>query len=93
MLLNYESIQNHYFCLFLSLTIFLQAHEYLIRQNTAFVKFTKGSIKKPGTFTFTDTVWIRKRTDYCYKGKIVILINEFSLKTIKNLSLRENSIF
>ena len=52
--------------------------EYLIRKNTAFAKFTTGSIKNPGTFTFTDTVWIHKITDYCYKGKIVILINELT---------------
>jgi C-terminal processing protease CtpA/Prc len=50
---------------------------YLVKKDTAFVNFTKGSLKRPGLFTFRDKPnEIQKRNGYSYTGKIVILVNE-----------------
>jgi hypothetical protein len=50
--------------------------EYLMKEPTDFVKFTRCSIEQPGLFTFTSPLKVGKNnTDY-YKGKIVILVDE-----------------
>jgi C-terminal processing protease CtpA/Prc len=51
---------------------------YLIPKRTPFVKFTNGSIKNPGLFTFTTSLDAGKKNKNYYKGKVVILINEIS---------------
>jgi len=51
---------------------------YLMPKNTPFVKFTNGSIKSPGVFTFTKSLSTGKKNKKYYKGKVVILINEIS---------------
>ena len=51
--------------------------EYFISLPTPFVKFTQGSTKNPGTFTFTEPLTIPTFTS-AYKGKLVVLLNELS---------------
>jgi len=50
--------------------------KYLMPKKTAFVKFTKTSIKNPGQFTFTENVEVGSKNKKYYKGKVVILVNE-----------------
>jgi C-terminal processing protease CtpA/Prc len=52
---------------------------YLLPQPADFVKFTTGSITKPGTFTFGPPVKTGSISSDYYKGKIVILVNEQTL--------------
>ena len=49
---------------------------WLTQQPTDFVKFTKGSIEQPGTFAFTDTLEVGNNKEQCYRGKVVIIVNE-----------------
>ncbi len=51
---------------------------YLMPKSTPFVKFTNGSIEKPGLFTFSKSLNVGKKNKNYYKGKVVILINEIS---------------
>ena len=53
-----------------------QLGAYLTPQPTGFVKFTKGSIEQPGTFTFTDLTKVGNNNEKCYKGKVVVIVNE-----------------
>lgn len=50
---------------------------YFVSSSTPFAKFTKGIVNNPGEFKFTKTLKIHRglRT---YKGKLVVLVNEFS---------------
>lgn len=50
--------------------------EYLMPAAASFVKFTTGSIEQPGVFTFTKNLFVGKKNQDYYKGKVVILINE-----------------
>ncbi len=50
--------------------------EYLLPNSTEFVKFSNGSIQKPGLFTFNNTLSAGRKNDNFYKGKVVILVNE-----------------
>ena len=50
--------------------------KYLFAENTAFVKFSNGSIASPGLFTMNDVLKIGEENKDFYKGKVVILINE-----------------
>lgn len=52
--------------------------KYLMPKRTAFVKFTSGSIKNPGLFTYNITLDAGTKNKDFYKGKIVILINEIT---------------
>lgn len=49
---------------------------HLGEKNKDFVKFTHGSLKNPGQFTFEDHAAIGGRKNY--KGKVVVLVNETS---------------
>jgi C-terminal processing protease CtpA/Prc len=49
---------------------------YLMPVRTPFTKITTPDIKNPGLFTFTKTIYIGKKNNSYYKGKVVILINE-----------------
>jgi C-terminal processing protease CtpA/Prc len=52
--------------------------KYLMPQPTKFVKFSVGSMVKPGEFSFTQPLLVgERRTDY-YKNKVVIIINEIT---------------
>ncbi|MDD4216341.1 MAG: S41 family peptidase [Bacteroidales bacterium] len=51
---------------------------YLMPQSTPFVKFSKGSIERPGLFTYSSTNSVGKKNKKHYKGKIVIIINEIT---------------
>lgn len=51
---------------------------YLMPISTPFVKFSNGSIKEPGLFTFTKHSTVGKDNKRFYKGKVVILVNEIS---------------
>lgn len=51
---------------------------YLIPQSSPFVKFTNGSIEKPGLFTFTKALSTGGKNKSYYKGKVIILINEMT---------------
>ncbi len=51
--------------------------KHFVQNPTEFVKFTAGSLEKPGEFTFTDPLKVgEENNDDYYKGKIVILVNE-----------------
>ena len=56
--------------------VIYQLGRYLVDEKSPFVKFTKGSLKQPGMFTFnkTNNVWRGKGENY--QGKVVILVNE-----------------
>jgi hypothetical protein len=49
---------------------------YLTPQPTDFVKFTTGSIEQPGMFTFNKSLKVGNNNEQCYKGKVVIIVNE-----------------
>ncbi|GAA4786966.1 S41 family peptidase [Olivibacter ginsenosidimutans] len=51
---------------------------YLMPKPTPFVQFTNGSIAHPGLFTIGKTLSVGKKNGDYYKGKVVILVNEFS---------------
>ncbi len=51
---------------------------YLMPDRTPFVKFTNGSLKTPGLFTFTAPLEAGHTNKSYYKGKVIILINEIS---------------
>jgi len=51
---------------------------YLMPKKTQFVKFTKGSIKTPGLFTYTKPIYTGKKNKNYYQGKVIILINEIT---------------
>ena len=51
---------------------------YLMPKSIPFVKFTNGSVERPGLFTFTKLLNAGKENKRYYKGKVVILINEKS---------------
>ena len=50
---------------------------FFVSSSTPFVKFTIGNIDNPGEFSFTKNLEIPS-TGKSYKGKLVVLINEFS---------------
>lgn len=49
---------------------------HLGEKNKDFVKFTRGSLKNPGQFTFEDHAAVGGKKNY--KGKVVVLVNETS---------------
>lgn len=51
---------------------------YLMPKSRPFVKFTNGSKKRPGLFTFTKTMYAGKKNKNHYKGKVIIILNEIS---------------
>ena len=52
--------------------------EFLLPTQKSFVKFSTGSITKPGLFTFTDELKVGNENKNYYQGKVVILINELT---------------
>lgn len=50
--------------------------QHLNQQPVNFVKFTAGSLEKPGRFLFTEPLKVGSNNSDFYKGKVVILINE-----------------
>ena len=50
--------------------------KYLVRRPTRFVKFTQTSNLYPGLFTFREVTKVGGNGFNCFKGKIVILINQ-----------------
>lgn len=50
--------------------------EYLLPEQTSFVKFSTGSIESPGLFTMSEPLKVGKENADYYKGKVVIIINE-----------------
>jgi C-terminal processing protease CtpA/Prc len=50
--------------------------EYLMLRSTPFVKFSNGSVKTPGFFSFTDNLFVGKDNPKYYQGKVIILVNE-----------------
>lgn len=52
--------------------------EFLVPKETEFVKFSNGSIETPGLFTMTEPFTVGKHNKDYYKGKVVILINEYT---------------
>lgn len=51
---------------------------YLMPKSTPFVKFSKGSLERPGLFTYTEPLNAGKDMQDCYKGKVVLIVNEVS---------------
>jgi hypothetical protein len=70
--------------------------DYLFTKPQVMAKLTKGSIELPGLFTFFRNIEIGKANDAPYKGKIVILNNEYTQSscefTTMALSLASNAI-
>lgn len=52
--------------------------EYLLPEPTAFVRFSVGSVKSPGLFTMTNPLKAGKENPDCFKGKVVIIVNEYT---------------
>lgn len=52
--------------------------EYLNPQSTPFVKFTKADKDLPGNFEYTTTTNCGSRNKKYYKGKVIMLFNEYS---------------
>lgn len=52
--------------------------DQLYTQSLDFAKFTKGSFKAPGTFTFTPSLTVGKINKNQYTGKVIVLINELT---------------
>ena len=50
--------------------------DYLFSKETSFVKFSQDSFVMPGLHSFKEEYKIGKDYDSCYKGKLVILVNE-----------------
>lgn len=50
---------------------------FFIKEPTAFVKFTMGSLDQPGQFTFGDELIIQNAEEY-FGGPVVVLLNEYS---------------
>jgi len=53
--------------------------QYLLPEAREFVKFTGGDIGQPGLFKFGPTVKVGTSNPACYKGKIVVLVNESTM--------------
>jgi C-terminal processing protease CtpA/Prc len=49
---------------------------FLVPKPINFVKFSRGSIERPGLFTYRDELAVGENNPDYYKGKVVILINE-----------------
>ena len=52
--------------------------KYLFPDKNAFVKFTKNKGLSPGEFEFCDTLFVGENNPNHYKGKVVILVNEYT---------------
>jgi hypothetical protein len=52
--------------------------EYLLPDSADFVKFSNTGIKNPGLFSFTQRVFVGKKNDEYYKGKVIIIVNEIT---------------
>ena len=69
----------------------------LYAQPLEFAKFTKGSFKAPGTFTFTPSLTVGKSNKNHYTGKIIVLINELTQSHAEFVAMKyqciPNSIF
>ncbi|MES2328306.1 MAG: S41 family peptidase [Bacteroidota bacterium] len=53
--------------------------KYLKPQPSPFARFTSTDLQLPGRFTMTEPIQNGEKNTDCYKGKIVILINEVSI--------------
>lgn len=58
--------------------IIYELSKYLMPEKEVFVDFTRGSISTPGLFTFYKTITTGERNKEYYKGKVVILVNEYT---------------
>ncbi len=58
--------------------ILYELGDYLMPQSTDFVKFTNVNISRPGDFSYKCTYKIGKENFNYYKGKIAILVNEYT---------------
>lgn len=56
--------------------VIYQLGRYLVDKKSPFVKFTRGSLKQPGIFTFDKTYNVWRSKGENYQGKVVILVNE-----------------
>jgi hypothetical protein len=56
----------------------LSMGQYLVPVKTEFAKLTDGSAEWPGLFTFAKPVTVGQENKAYYKGKIVILVNEYT---------------
>jgi C-terminal processing protease CtpA/Prc len=56
--------------------VIYQLGRYLVDKKSPFVKFSKGSLKQPGMFTFYTTYNVWRSRGENYQGKVVILVNE-----------------
>lgn len=53
-------------------------NEFLLPEPTGFVKFSVGSVRSPGLFTMTDVLKAGKQNPDFYKGRVVIIVNEYT---------------
>ena len=52
--------------------------QYLLPEETPFVKFSVGSITSPGLFRMGDPLKVGKKNKDYYKGKVIILVNAYT---------------
>ncbi len=76
--------------------IVFSLNKYLLEDRREFVKFTFGSLKNPGLFTYGKELSVGKKNKDNFKGKIIILINEVTQSqaeyTTMALRVSENAI-
>lgn len=61
--------------------------EYLLPDSTAFAKCTRGNILEPGTFIFSEPEYFGKKNNNYYKGKVIILVNEYTQSELEYLTM------
>lgn len=57
--------------------------EYLLPDSIAFAKWTVGNILHPGTFIFHKTAKSGTKNNDYYKGKVIILVNEYTQSSLE----------
>lgn len=65
---------------------------YLLAEPLPFVKFTTGSVKRPGLFRYTPLVYQGKINENAYQGKVVVLVNEMTQSNAEFVTMFLQSI-
>ena len=65
---------------------------YLLADSLPFVKFTTGSVKRPGLFRYTPLVYQGASNEQAYRGKIVVLVNEMTQSNAEFVTMFLQSI-
>ena len=65
---------------------------YLLAESLPFVKFTTGSVMRPGLFRYTPLVYQGAPNENAYRGKIVVLVNEMTQSNAEFVTMFLQSI-